>query len=304
MNTGNNVPFAVYRKVVETPAMRAGIVNMLKDLHASRKVMRYPDGGETLQQGFDLVFLRDWVAFALEAGVEKVIFRADFSAMNESVTVYEILKQDFDVIAVEASNEPFYSPWDDPKGWREILTKMFNKTAFFKLKANQYADMVIRLRNVFVQRGHYIDPIYAFACPVPNNHKLRTWYSTIHAKLKGIVRIASVHVYGDPSDPLWINKTEDAIRVISPEYQKICTEFNGIHFGRHGNTNFPELAFTSTHKRLNNGLIDLFKRNGFLSAIQHCMFHTNQERFFGRMIVRPDGSVEDRMPESAGWMHQ
>ena len=303
MNTGNNVPYNQWKQVIDHPVKRKALIEYLLPLPSTEKVMRYPDGGETLFQGYDLTFLDKFIEFCREAGVESVVLRGDFSDMNQTVTVYEILQSNLNVLYVEASNEPFYSPWDDPKGWREILTKMFNKTAYFKLKANQYADKVLQLKKVFEGRGINLRHKYAFACPVPHNHKLRTWYSVLWQRLSGRVMTGAVHLYcSDPQDPNWLRDNEEIL--ISIDFDLICTEFNGIHFGKHGNTNHADLAFTERHRLLNNGLLRIFKRLGFNVALQHTMFHTFEDRLFGRLIVKDDGMIYDRMPVEDGWEHK
>ena len=292
-----------YELLFDRPNTQPEFRDKLLTLPPNKKVLRWEDGQSSVigKIKFDPVFTQQFIDFCHSAGVTACTLKAKFFDHAGSIEAYEQLTNaGIEVLYIESSNEPYVAPNNRAKNLGEWVLFILNKTEFYKLKANQYANQTRQLLNAFEAAGHDIKHKFAFASPNPVYHRGRTWYNTLKGKLSDIPYII-LHLYGNPDQSNWLEKQEEGIDYIGDDFKKICTEYNAIHFGRNGNTNWPHLAFTPEHKQWHEDLTKLMERKGFELAMFHAGMMFTEDRLFHRWpINRNTGELKDRCPDWYG----
>lgn len=287
-NVGSN-----YRRVFEFPNYRTTVLNSLLQIPPDRKVLRFPDGQESINNnsGFDDDFTNDFIQFCLAGGVEKVVLRADFKDVEGSVRTYGLLREHLNVVYVEASNEPYYGANLTINNFWELLESIFNPLAYHRRKATQYANKTLNLYQAFLdQYGTEIVPKFAFACPVPHVAKYEQWYNVLFSKLH-MIRNMVLHIYGTPKEQTvdslqeWLNYTISAIQnKIDPHFNLICTEYSALHFGKDGKQRYTGIAHTPLHETMHFVAIDQLSPI-FSLIMLHKYMGEDVTRMFGKIIV-------------------
>lgn len=296
-NIGSN-----YSRMFQYPLYEDAIVESLSETIPENKVFRFPDGQESINNRvkFDDNFTNEFIDFCVRAGINYVILRADFNDVSGSIRTYELLENhpDIEVLYIEASNEPYYGSNLTILNFREWLLSWANVKAYHNIKANQYSDNTRNLLNSFESEGLNIKDKFAFACPVPDIAKYKVWYTVLNSKL-GDLKVINFHLYGNPTDPNWLNKKLAALDIVDNKYEKISTEFGYIHFGKNGNTKYTEYAYTEIHKEGHRIMKQRLYDYGFTSLNYHKYMGENADKYFGRVIVNViTGESIDRMK---GW---
>lgn len=244
---------------------------------------RFPAGTGSRDLAYNEEYLNtldNFIEYMKAAGVTKIIYVANLSNFHQSVASYALLKDAFETVYLEFSNED----WLYPNSLWDWLTKSFNPNAYYNKQSRWYASKFLSFVE-FCDREYGIDVSedIIWCTPYPSARHTQIYLDNLVQLLgeKGFKKY-SLHIYPTSFDDLEYLKSRQ--KLLPKGFKVYGTEVNVDYGFDAGNKTNDNIAWTTTHHDLITQLLEWC--NSFMEEVAlHYGVSENSDNNYAAVVV-------------------